>query len=49
MGDDWVKRYGYVLYLIHPDFELDGDGTMLTPQGHPAIKVKDKLVKVQPR
>jgi hypothetical protein len=43
-GRDWVKKYGYVLYHIHPDFEISNvDGTIYTPLGVPPAKIKDTI------
>ena len=45
-GSERLKKYGYVVYRVHPDFEIEGvNGTVMTPIGHPAIKVLDRIVK----
>lgn len=43
-GSDQLKKYGYVVYRVHPNFEIEGvDGRIMTPIGHPAIKVLDRI------
>jgi len=45
-GSSHVKKYGYSLWRLHPDFEVSQiDGTVFTPEGHPAIKIADRIVK----
>lgn len=43
-GSSHVKRYGYVTYRVHPDFSINQvDGTIYTPQGHPTIKLTERV------
>lgn len=45
-GSERMKKYGYRVYHVHPDFEIEGvHGSVLTPTGHPAIMVLDKKVE----
>lgn len=45
-GSGRVKKFGYVLYRVHPDTEVDGiHGDLLSPIGHPPIKIEDKIVR----
>jgi hypothetical protein len=42
-GASRIEKYGYIVYRVHPDFEIDAvHGDVRTPIGHPAIKVLDK-------
>jgi len=46
MGRAHVKKYGYLTYRAHPDFEIDEvNGTIYTPKDHPVIRLADKVVK----
>ena len=39
-----TQRHGFVIYRVHPKFNIDSvDGSVLTPIGHPAIKVRDTI------
>ncbi len=43
-GSKQVTKYGWVTYHIHPDFEVCGiNGDVMTPIGHKAIKLTDKI------
>jgi hypothetical protein len=45
-GKERVTTYGYKLYKVHPDFEVDGVwGDIITPIGHPPILVADRTKK----
>lgn len=45
-GLSHMKRYGYVVYSVHPDFEISEiDGTIYTPKGYPPIKLEDRTNK----
>ena len=44
-GGPGMKKHGYSVYRVHPDFQVDCvDGSVLTPVGHPAIKVTEKRI-----
>jgi len=46
MGDSRVRKYGYIVYHVHPDFRVSEiDGTIFTPQDHPPIMLLDKRKK----
>lgn len=46
MGREHVRKYGYVTYRVHPDFEINQvHGDIYTPKGHPIIRVNDHIVK----
>lgn len=41
-GRSHIKKYGTVVYRVHPDFEISEiDGTIYTPKGSPPIKIED--------
>lgn len=43
-GSSMIEKYGYATYRVHPDFDIEGsDGRVMTPIGHPAIKVTDAI------
>jgi hypothetical protein len=42
-GTDRVKDYGFVVYHVHPDFEINGvNGDIMTPRGVKPVLVQDK-------
>lgn len=45
-GGGMIEKHGYMVYRVHPDFEVDPvHGDVRTPIGHPAIVVSDKRTK----
>ena len=45
-GGRMLEKHGYVIYRVHPDFEVDPvHGDVRTPIGHPAILVHDKRIE----
>ncbi len=46
MGTEHVKRCGYMVLRVHPDFRVSKvDGTVYTPAGHAAIEVEDRVIR----
>jgi hypothetical protein len=45
-GHSWVKKYGYVIFSVHPKTEIDPvDGSLLYPKGEKPVKLIDKQKK----
>lgn len=42
-GGAHMKKHGYILYLVHPDFEVCGvSGSIQYPKGSPPLKIEDR-------
>lgn len=42
-GKQQLKKYGYLLFRVHPDTEVDELGSMVSPRGKKPVKVGDHL------
>lgn len=47
-ANDLIKQHGYMVWRVHPEFQVDDFGDLYTPAGHPAILVKDARTKKTP-